>query len=105
MHVSVFVPEFAASLIRATDVLIRWAVEPVFGTPNRSYRFHRIPYFNATRWLSIEQRDAAIDLRSIRTPLTMTILLNLTHTTHDEVCRLCFSFGAGQLNYRVKGRQ
>jgi hypothetical protein len=99
MHVLVFVLEFAASLIRATDVLIRWAAEPVFGTPNRSYRFHRMPYFNAARSLSIEQRDAAIDLKSIRTPLTMT------HTTHDEVCRLCFSFGAGQLNYAVKGRQ
>lgn len=29
--------------------LIRRAVEPVFGTLKRSYRFHRMPYFNAAR--------------------------------------------------------
>lgn len=29
--------------------LVRRAVEPVFGTLKRSYRFHRMPYFNATR--------------------------------------------------------
>ena len=29
--------------------VIRRAVEPVFGTLKRSYRFHRMPYFNAAR--------------------------------------------------------
>jgi transposase, IS5 family len=29
--------------------LIRRAVEPVFGTLKRSYRFHRMPYFDAAR--------------------------------------------------------
>ena len=43
-------PLSAAQIARNHELsLIRRAVEPVFGTFKRSYRFHRMPYFNAAR--------------------------------------------------------
>lgn len=43
-------PLSAAEIARNHKLsLIRRAVEPVFGTLKRSYRFHRMPYFNAAR--------------------------------------------------------